>query len=166
MELGGTKVNNMWSAVIHTRESKNRTYGFVSFDVHIDTALSLPSEGMNEVGFTVSVQTHQQAVYQSALAHPGKPHVLINELAGKLLGNCRTIEDASQYLDNVVVIGNGIPKQDRVHWSLADAEKNTLIVEYIDGELVTHENIAGVFTNDPQVSKKEGKEGGWISHIF
>ena len=152
MELGGKR---NWNAVIHSRREENETIGFVSFDLDFSSTSSLPklppitlvAEGMNEFGLTVSVQTHRQAIYQSAASTSvRKPRILINELARKFLEKCRTVAEARDFLDTVVVVGNAIPEADRIHWSLVDANQNTLIVEYLAGELVTRENIAGEFT--------------------
>ena len=152
MELGGSYIDSLWGAVVHPRGDSNLSHGFVSFsavegDTDVDVVIV---DGMNEYGFTVSVQTHQQAQYQDLeLKDLSKPHIFIPSVPKHLLERCRTIQEARSYLEAVVVFGNNVPRSDRVHWSVVDEFGDTLVVEYINGELVMSENIAGVLTNDP-----------------
>jgi penicillin V acylase-like amidase (Ntn superfamily) len=165
MELGGLDLLPHWKMVVHPRSSAgtpggSNPLGFVSVDVLTNdrippaVALGTCAEGMNENGLSVSAQTQQGAEYQDFLfddaAGALKPRLPYLDVAAYILGTCSSAADVEEALRSVVVYGKSAPKGARFHWVIFDADDQSLIVEYIAGELVVRDNTAvGVFTNDP-----------------
>ena len=88
MELGGDRLIPEWIVAAHPRSSVGgdpsgvtnlpvNKYGYVSVDFDSINFIPTVSEGMNEHGVSVSVQTFRQAIYQEQREiRPTKPAIL------------------------------------------------------------------------------------------
>ena len=87
MELGGDRLIPEWIVAAHPRSSVGGTngvtnlpvneYGYVSVDFDSVDFIPTVSEGMNEHGVSLSVQTFRQAIYQEHREiRPTKPAIL------------------------------------------------------------------------------------------
>jgi choloylglycine hydrolase len=170
MELGNNQLSDLWNVVIHQRDTvlgadmKKNKLGFVSIDVELPHPYSVfseglinsahfASEGMNERGLTVSVQTHRGAVYQDSDSSAGKVKVTNSQLAQFLLGRCADVKSVISILeDELAVTGNKLPTGARTHWAVVDASGSSIVVEYLNGKLSINQNFVGVLTNDPEYS--------------
>jgi len=164
MELGIPAVKSeLENIYLHPRGTKVATlhgslpasrFGYLAVQFTVGP-LTLPlatTEGMNEAGLTISLQTHVLARYESANASKA---VAIGDLsvAPYLMGCCATVDEAVAALTKVNVQPTpvaGSQKTGSVHFSLQDASGSSRVLEYIDGELRVYDNTeVGVLTNDP-----------------
>jgi len=145
----GTKVQTMQGTLPDAK------YGYlaVQFALSDNVTLSIgTTDGMNEAGLTVSLQTHRAAVYESPNS---SKLVAIGDLsvASYLLGCCATVVEAVEALSRVNVRPTpivGTMPIGSVHFSLQDPSGASRAVEFIDGVLRVYDNTeVGVFTNDP-----------------
>ena len=129
-------------------------YGFIAFQFAVENfTLDVgTTEGINELGLTVSVQTHTFASYE--LPNASK-HAAIGDLsvASFLLGCCADVDEAAAKLRSINVVPTpavGRTALGQVHWSVQDASGQSRVFEYIDGALRVYDNTeVGVLTNDP-----------------
>ena len=164
MELGIPFVHGELERIyIHASNKTVRTlrghlppskYGYVAVQGAIDCNLSLPlatTEGINEVGLTVSLQTHALAVYEA----PNLTKTAIGDLTAAefLLGCCSRVDEAADALARLNVVPTpvlGATSLGSVHFSLQDASGASRVLEYVNGELRVYDNTeVGVLTNDP-----------------
>ena len=164
MELGIPNVNSELERIyLHPRGTNVSTlrgvlpgavHGYLAVQFSVE-AFTLPigtTDGINEAGLTVSLQTHRGARYEAA--NSTKP-VAIGDLtvAEYLLGCCATVDEAVAALSRVNVQPTpvvGTMSIGSVHFSLQDATGASRAAEWIDGVLRVYDNTeVGVFTNDP-----------------
>ena len=117
-----------------------------------ESAVSL-TDGMNEKGLTVSVQTFRGAEYQDRKVVDFLHTVTSFELAKVLLGHTASVDEVSALLPKLRVVGNKTPPQWRCHWAVQDSFGRSIVIEYIAGALTIHDNSeVGILTNDPNYS--------------
>lgn len=155
MELGGRF--NDWEVTAYpanaTDTSLPRGFNFVSVDGLLKRDLlpdlRSPAEGINEHGFTISTQTLKQSKYQTPTKN--RPQMSFVDVTGRLLRAARTVREAISVLQETVVTGGGALQDiaGGFHWPMADATGDSVVVEYINGQLIVHNNTVGVCTNDP-----------------
>ena len=155
MELGiplpDRASNKIWSLVATQRDDKRFGYAAISAALGGATSEAFVVEGMNEKGFTVSVQTLQQSVYENHTTPAPQP-VTFDRVAAYLLQRCASVADVAAALRGVAVVDNPLFAKlfGRCHWSVADASGTSAVVEYLEGQLSIHDNSSiGVMTNDP-----------------
>jgi len=143
------------TAVPTLRGSLNASkYGFLAVQIVLGNfTLGIgTTEGMNEAGLTISLQTHVGAAYESENRSKA---VSIGDLtAGAfMLGCCATVDEAASALALLNVQPTpvlGHTALGKVHWSIQDAQGSSRALEYIDGALRVYDNAeVGVLTNDP-----------------
>lgn len=74
------------------------------------------------------------------------------ELGTFLLSQCVTVEDVKKILPAIAVVAVVAPEMGEVppvHYAVTDAKGNSMVIEYIEGELKTYDNPTGVITNAP-----------------
>lgn len=140
--------------------------GFVGMD-----AFGFPwaiCDGLNEAGLSVGTLWLPETKLPTSPPSTGeKAAVDFIHLAAWLLGTCRTVDDVKAALGSVQVWNapvkrmwpEGQPMPDSVkamldyaiteHLSVHDAHDGDLVVEFLDGEAVLHDNPIGVLTNSP-----------------
>ena len=143
-------------------DSFQTKYGFVG----ISHGGMLFSDGLNEHGVACSGLWLDESKYAEKKA--GAYHVA--ELIDYVLGNTKSVEEAVQFIRTNTFytsaefgkLAEGITLQ--LHFSITDASGRSVVVEFIDGKAVIHENTVGAMTNDPRFeeqlknwSKFEGK---------
>jgi len=143
--------NEIWSLVARQRDDKRFGYAAISAALGGATSEAFVVEGMNEKGFTVSVQTLQQSVYENHTTPAPQP-VTFDKVAAYLLKRCASVADVPAALRAVAVVDAPLFAKlfGRCHWSVADASGTSAVVEYLEGRLSIHDNSRiGVMTNDP-----------------
>lgn len=127
-------------------------FGFVAIN-----AVKKPfvADGMNETGLTLGVLYMPGfAEYQEIVA--GEEAATLNnvDFAAYILGQFSRVQDIKDALPALRVVYNkaldkefGAPVP--LHWVVTDSEGNSLVIEYIAGELQLHDNKIGVMTNSP-----------------
>jgi len=176
MELGGKYLRSTWKLgtfargeriIFHLSLEETRTdeidkrlslyskYAFIGIQVTaLEAPLEFVADGMNEHGLSVGVLTHRGAFYQDENKDANskdKPDLIYIQLVPYLLGNCRSIAEVIATLESIRIIAGpllGHPGN-YVHWTIHDADGESIVVEYIKGTLNIHQNTVGVLTNDP-----------------
>ena len=131
-----------------TWETKHRTIGA--------NALGLPIilDGVNEKGLVVGVLNFPASAQYLEVSDADQSKSICSvELAGYLLTTCATVAEAKLALTEVPVqgvplaeYGGNIPP---VHFTVHDADGNSIVVEYVHGHLHVHDNPTTVMTNEP-----------------
>lgn len=137
-----------WQVAVHPRGPDGNftnQYGYVSLDPIAGP--DFRSDGMNEAGLTMSLQTMRMAEYQKA--DPHKTNLRIDQVLPWLLGHCASVSDVELALANISVVSGGLGMEDFIHWSVADAQGYSVVLEYVSGQRMIHTNDVRVMTNDP-----------------
>merc|ERR1712048_923375 len=116
--------------------------------------VTVVTDGMNEKGLTLGTQTLYRSEYPTwdeQSLNQNKTLVWTPRLAGWLLGNFANVTEAEQALQStdVIVSNLGLPREAGFHWSIADAQGNSIVLEFQEGKPRIYKNTVGVMTNDP-----------------
>ncbi|MCL5260900.1 MAG: choloylglycine hydrolase family protein [Gammaproteobacteria bacterium] len=140
--LSGGKAGMKW---------KNK-YGFVGIN-----AFNLPfyMDGMNEAGLTVgSLFLPNLAEFQSFKSGAEASTINSAQLVGYLLGQFSSVAEIKARLPKIRVIDNpditkafGAPIT--VHFVVTDNMANSIVIEYVAGNLNIYDNQVGIMTNSP-----------------
>ncbi len=125
-------------------------------------------DGINEAGLSIGTLWLPETDLTTTPPDSGSaPAVDFVNLAGWLLGTCRTVVDAKEALAGATIWNAAIarlwPAERTVpehlrplmqfafteHLALHDADGNDLVVEFVGGGMKLHDNPAGVLTNSP-----------------
>jgi len=122
-------------------------YGFLGINAYglKDTFV----EGFNEKGLTIDGLMFTGAVYEPFAANRSVP---LDYIAAWALGNFSTVEEVKNALPTVNItsaISNKL-KSMGLHLAMHDAQGNSLVVEFINGEKKIYDNPLGVMTNRPE----------------
>lgn len=126
-------------------------YGYIYLDgMNYNAAI----DGMNEKGLSFEALFFPNfAQYQTVTADQDAkalPYINIGDWA---LSNFATVAELKAQITNVVVFAQQIAQFGTtifpLHFSFFDASGDSLVVEYVNGQLTTFENKVGVFTNSP-----------------
>lgn len=131
----------------HSWEGK---YGFVGMDAF---GMPLVADGLNEKGLYVGdLYLPGFAEYQDVSAGDEGKAMSQLDVAGYLLSNCATVDEAKDAIQQVLVFGlyvDQIKAAPPVHYAVHDAAGNSVVFEYLDKKLVIRDNPVGVLTNSP-----------------
>jgi len=127
--------------------SCNNTLGWTAKYTHLNLGWG---ESMNVMGLTVSAQTFRESLYQNEGGDASKPALCWTDLAQWIVANHASVSEVVAALDTVSVIYQGSKTDSglRVHWTVED-KTGGVVVEYMKGKAVVHNNTVGVLTNDP-----------------
>lgn len=122
-------------------------FGYVGMSSH-----SFVADGMNEKGLIISVQTLYRSDYQHC--NPlSKEYTTIWSamLPNWILATFSTVAEVKDAINSgKYCIYNPVPgRSANTHWSIADAEGNSIVLEYERGQPKIYNNYVGVMTNDP-----------------
>ena len=114
-----------------------------------------PLDGINEKGLGIAgLNFVGNAVYQDK--EPGKDNLAQFELIPYLLGQCSSVQEAKELLQNLNLtkeaFREGMPPSP-LHWMLAD-ERQAITIEAVEEGLKIYENPVGVLTNNPPFDKQ------------
>ena len=107
-------------------------------------------DGLNEKGLSVGGLFFTGSEYQKA--EPGKS-LALTDLAKWLLGNFETVDEVKGAIKSINVIGVSLPALKQVpgiHVAVHDANRNSIVIEFIKGEQKIYDNPVGVMTNQPE----------------
>jgi len=127
-------------------------YGFVGIS-HAGLAFS---DGLNEHGLACSALWLDESKYSEK--KPGAYHIA--KLINYVLGNTRTVDEAVAFIKanafyttaDFASLAAGITLT--LHFAITDASGRSVVVEFIDGKAVIHENKVGAMTNDPRYEEQ------------
>lgn len=107
-------------------------------------------EGLNEAGLSAGLFYFPK--YGSYPKYDDKEKDLTisdTEFVSWILGNFSCVDDVVQALSIVRVVSTDKRAQ-TLHWRVADKSGRQIVIEYIDGVPMVHENKLGVLTNSPE----------------
>jgi len=136
-DLPGTTYRYAWTG----------SYGFVSLNT---TGLPIPVDGLNTEGLSTGVLWLPGSRYQE-ITDPSKG-LPVDRFCQWLLSSFATCREVRKALaDGVVQVGlpTALTSLLPVHFPVHDATGESIVVEFIDGEVHVHDNPVGVLTNDP-----------------
>lgn len=127
-------------------------YGFVG----MSHGGLLFSDGLNEHGLACSGLWLDESNYADKKA--GAYHAA--ELIHYLLGNTKTVDEALSFIKahdfytsaDFASLASGIKLL--LHFAITDATGRSVVVEFINGKAVIHENKVGAMTNDPRYEEQ------------
>lgn len=109
-------------------------------------------DGLNDQGLSMGMLWYPPAVYQTISEKDGANAVSIFDLGFYILGNFKTVAEVEHDLQSTKVWGAANPKwplNPSVHLALHDATGKNLVVEFLDGQIICHDNPNSVLTNTP-----------------
>jgi len=117
---------------------------------HVEQNYPLFYDGINEKGLAMAALNFPlSAVYHGT--QKGQTNLTPFELIPWVLGQCSSVAQAKQLLEQVNVIGVDFSPRlpsTPLHWLVADRDQSITVEPMADG-LHIHENPAGVLTNEP-----------------
>lgn len=127
-------------------------YGFIAI---CPASLPYAMDGMNETGLTIGVLYLPGFAEYQDLVEGEESATLSNvDFAAYILGQYNRVDAIKAALPTLRVVENkdiaktfGAPTP--VHWIIIDETGNSIVVEYIGGQLHVHDNKIGVMTNSP-----------------
>lgn len=139
--------------------------GFVGMDAFgFDYAFC---DGLNEAGLSVGTLWLPETHLPTTAPKTDQPTIDFINVAGWLLGTCRTVAEVKTALENVTIwnppirkmwpTGRAVPDEltplldfsFTEHLAFHDATGADLVVEFLDNEMHMHDNAVGVLTNSP-----------------
>ena len=139
------------------RQGVGMAGSLLSDDMMVIAALYAPLDGMNEKGLCVSVNMIQDSATISQ--NTGKTALTTTTAIRLLLNQAATVEEALELLS---LYGLHASLNYMVHFAIADADGNSVAVEYIDNEMVVTETP--VLTNFYLAAGKKQGIGTSQSH--
>lgn len=124
-------------------------YGFVAANVF---EMDLAVDGVNEAGLSCGLLWMIGTEYQQV--EPGEESIALpaHELGNWLLGNFATVDEVKEAIQKIKVWGHDVPElrmEPPLHFPVHDANGNSIVIEYVKGNLKVHDNHIGVLTNSP-----------------
>ncbi len=134
----------------HHRPSMPRHFAMIGM-AHMDGGCPLYAEAANEAGLYMAGLNFPGNAWYASCPSPSKENLAPYELIPRILGECATVEEARNILENVLLVDTpfrpGLPVAP-LHWHLADARQALVIEQTRDG-LHIYPDPAGVLTNNP-----------------
>lgn len=123
-------------------------YGFLGINTF---NLGVATDGMNEVGLTAHALYIPGFFEYQPLSVDGKKVIANTDLVNWALSQFETVKEVREALSTMTVYGLDVPKAgvQPLHWAIRDAKGGSIVVEYVKGQLVIHDNPIGVLTNAP-----------------
>ena len=122
-------------------------YGFVGLNIQDQPNLS---DGMNEKGLSAGLLWLLGTEYPKT--QTDSKALAIEDSVRWILGNFATIAELKKGLQQVEIWGHYIEAMHvmpPIHITAHDASGNSLVVEFLGGEMKVYDNINGVLTNQP-----------------
>lgn len=106
-------------------------------------------EGLNEVGLSAGLFYFPKVGSYPKYDPEQKDRTISDtEFVAWILGSFETVEDVVSALSSVRVVATD-SRAENLHWRVADKYGRQIVIEYIDGIAMVHENKLGVLTNSP-----------------
>eukprot|EP00494_Astrolonche_serrata_P024188 UN24446 len=106
---------------------------------------------MNTYGLTISAQTLSISKYADRTGKDTEHQICLNMFIPWVLGNFKNVAEFQEGFEDYDIVGPNkyLSPTQKLHWSITDTTGKTVVLEYINGEKVWHDNMVGVMTNDP-----------------
>ena len=125
------------------------------------------TEGMNDQGLAMNGLFCKGTVYKEAIGPNDKTPVMsLSVIVSYFLDNFATVDEVDQWLqaNEFAIFGKTFDggTVSTLHWALTDKTGNTLVMEYVDGQLTLHKSRdLQVLTNDPPLPQMEAINNYW-----
>jgi len=110
------------------------------------------SDGMNEMGLTISAQTLSTSQYANRTS-VGSTTICHSDMIAWVLGTFESVQEFINYHAkyNLQIVGPRfkLPAVYYTHWGLSDPTGNYVVIEVLDGTISITPNTVGVMTNQP-----------------
>jgi len=126
----------------------NNTLSWTAKYAHLNVGWG---EAMNVKGLTVSGHTLRESLYENEVGKPtSKPALCWTDFAQWAVALHTSVAEVVAALDTVSMTYQGSKTDSglRIHWTVED-KTGGVVLEYIKGKAVVHNNTVGVLTNDP-----------------
>jgi choloylglycine hydrolase len=127
-------------------------YAFIGIGVEAKIIPILYADGLNEKGLSAAHLSLFSSKYPKPKANT--PILYNFNLVPYILGNFKNIHEVREALSKLTILDTSVllPKEDiatLLHYIITDAFGNSLIVEFVNGQMQMYTNKMGVLTNDP-----------------
>lgn len=153
-EVLGTRWTSSYGYVAFTPKSTEilrHRFNLDAIDVGVFAARDVVAEGMNTEGLSCGFLTLEDSKFQSFdLLHPQR-NVFSMSLCKWVLENFATVDEVQAALPRMRFVFNT-----GQHFVIQDAGQKSIVVEFIDGEQLIHEDLNdgvetfGIMTNEPR----------------
>ncbi len=111
-------------------------------------------DGMNEKGLSFGVLWLPTTKYPEISMNDLSQTIALQDAGMWILGSFATVDEVKQALSKVQIYPNilsALGKVPPLHMSIHDRKGNSIVVEFINGEMQISANPVGVLTNDPKL---------------
>ncbi|QWC99553.1 choloylglycine hydrolase family protein [Polynucleobacter paneuropaeus] len=142
------------SAMKLPASSLSSKYGFAGISPAILPGPPAYLEGQNEAGLAISGNFLPGFTEYQTVSPQDKNYVSILNLGGFILGMFATVKELRNELPKYKVWFDpsevkGLPTPPWLHFVLTDRSGESIVIEFVKGQMVIHNNLAGVLTNAP-----------------
>lgn len=129
-------------------------YAFIGIAPGVLQGTAAYLEGQNEVGLGLSGNFLPGFTEYQTVTPQDKQYVSVVNFGGFVLGMFGSVKELRAELPKYKVWYDpsevkGIPTPPWLHYVLTDRSGDSIVVEFVKGQMVIHENVAGVLTNSP-----------------
>jgi choloylglycine hydrolase len=113
------------------------------------------AEGLNEEGLSFGCLWLEDSEYQKVPDDQKNRALTLIDVGKWILGSFATVDEVRSGIKGVKIWGEKIDILNRIpqlHIALHDAKGNNLVIEFINGDVIIHDNPLGVLTNEPPFS--------------
>lgn len=123
-------------------------YGFMGVNT---LGMDIATDGMNEAGLSAHALYIPGFFEYQPYPADGKNVIANTDLVNWVLSQFETVAQVREALAKITVYGLDVPKAgvQPLHWAVRDASGGSIVVEYVKGRLMVHDNPIGVLTNAP-----------------
>ena len=134
--------------------SLSSKYAFVAIAPGVLAGPPAYLEGQNEAGLAISGNFLPGFTEYQTVTPKDKNYVSILNLGGFVLGMFGTVKELRSELPKYKVWFDpsevkGLPTPPWLHLVLTDRSGDSIVVEFVKGQMMIHDNLAGVLTNAP-----------------
>jgi choloylglycine hydrolase len=134
--------------------SLSSKYAFVAIAPGVLAGPPAYLEGQNEAGLAISGNFLPGFTEYQTVTPQNKNYVSILNLGGFVLGMFGTVKELRSELPKYKVWFDpsevkGLPTPPWLHLVLTDRSGDSIVVEFVKGQMMIHDNLAGVLTNAP-----------------
>jgi len=111
-------------------------------------------EGQNEAGLAISGNFLPGFTEYQTVTPQDKKYVSVINFGGFVLGTFGSVKEARAEIPKYKVWYDpsevkGVPTPPWIHYVITDRSGDSIVVEFVKGQMMIHDNIAGVLTNSP-----------------
>lgn len=123
-------------------------FGFLGINT---LGYDVATDGMNEAGLSAHALYIPGFFEYQAYPADGKNVLANTDLVNWMLSRFESVDEVRVALPKMTVYALNVPKAgvQPLHWAVRDAKGGSIVIEYVKGKLIMHDNPIGVLTNAP-----------------